>query len=72
MQQELTADPIRHALSGNPHFASHRLQIENAMGRIVIKGTVGSYFHKQMAQEALRRVDGVHEIENQLEVDRTA
>ena len=35
---------------------------------MTLRGVVQSYFQKQMAQEALRHVDGVHEILNELEV----
>jgi osmotically-inducible protein OsmY len=35
---------------------------------VTLKGVVSSYFQKQMAQEALRNVDGIHEIANELEV----
>jgi osmotically-inducible protein OsmY len=35
---------------------------------VILRGKVGSYFQKQMAQEALRGVDGVEAIENCLEV----
>ena len=41
---------------------------EAADGHVVLKGHVRSYFQKQMAQEAIRRVDGVQRIENMLEV----
>ncbi len=34
----------------------------------MLRGTVKTYYHKQMAQEALRRVEGVDQIENQVEV----
>ena len=33
-----------------------------------LAGVVRSYYQKQMAQEMLKNVDGVNEIENQLEV----
>ncbi|MEX0793369.1 MAG: BON domain-containing protein [Pirellulaceae bacterium] len=59
---------IESALSGSPHLGSRTLRIENEEGRIVLKGTVNSYFQKQMAQEAIRGVRGISEIENQLEV----
>jgi osmotically-inducible protein OsmY len=59
------------ALSGSPHLGSRTLRFENEEGRIVLKGTVNSYFQKQMAQEALRGVHGIDEIENQLEVSWT-
>jgi osmotically-inducible protein OsmY len=35
---------------------------------VVLKGVVHSYFQKQMAQEAVRHVDGVQHIDNELEV----
>ena len=33
-----------------------------------MQGVVKTYFQKQMAQEAIRRVDGVEHVENCLEV----
>ena len=33
-----------------------------------LRGVVNTYFQKQMAQEAIRHVDGVAEIANELEV----
>jgi hypothetical protein len=33
-----------------------------------VEGVVGSFYQKQMAQETLRRIDGVGSIENRLEV----
>ncbi len=38
-------------------------------GVLVIDGTVHSFFFKQMAQEFARTVDGVHRIENRLNVN---
>jgi len=35
---------------------------------VVLRGVVGTYFQKQMAQEAVRCVDGVDEIANKLQV----
>jgi len=35
---------------------------------IVLTGVVGSYYQKQMAQESLRRIEGVGRIDNQLAV----
>ena len=35
----------------------------------MLRGVVNSYYQKQMAQEAIRRVEGVQSIENHLEVD---
>ncbi len=70
----LASDPdlnslVDAALRQSPYFARRPLRCEAQQGRVVLRGTVGSYYHKQMAQEILRRVDGVDRIENQLEVD---
>ena len=56
------------ALGENPHVAGKRLRVESRAGRVVVQGKVGSYYQKQMAQESLLRVEGVQELENQLEV----
>lgn len=56
------------ALETNPYLARKNLRFEASEGRITLRGVVRSYFQKQMAQEALRVVDGVEEIYNELEV----
>jgi osmotically-inducible protein OsmY len=62
------SDRIHSALSTNPYVPSRQVHIEAANGRVVLKGNVGSFFQKQMAQEAIRRIDGVQLIDNLLEV----
>ncbi len=52
----------------SPHLKSHKLQVEIQQGHVVLRGVVNSYYTKQMAQETLRRIEGVEQIENQLEV----
>jgi osmotically-inducible protein OsmY len=61
-------DRVLSALERNPHVTRRNLRFETEQGRVVLRGVVNSYFQKQMAQEALRHVDGVHEISNELEV----
>ncbi len=61
-------DRVLTALERNPYFSGRNLFFETADGRVVLKGVVRSYFQKQMAQEAVRRLDGVQEIRNELEV----
>ena len=61
-------DRVHTALSANPFVPSRRVSVEAADGHVVLKGNVGSFFQKQMAQEAIRRVDGVQLIDNLLEV----
>jgi osmotically-inducible protein OsmY len=60
---------VAEALNQSPHFSRRTVRFETQEGDVVLRGTVKSYYHKQMAQEVLRRVDGVRRIENQLEVD---
>jgi osmotically-inducible protein OsmY len=62
-------DQIQDALVSNPHVPSHEVRVEQAGGRIVLKGSVRTFFQKQMAQEAIRRIDGVEGIDNLLEVN---
>lgn len=59
---------ISAALSTNAFVPAGELEIEADSGHVRLSGRVGSYFHKQMAQEAIRRIDGVQRIENLLEV----
>jgi osmotically-inducible protein OsmY len=60
---------IHEALTSNPYVPSREVRVEAAEGRVTLKGSVRSFFQKQMAQEAVRRVDGVETIENLLEVN---
>jgi osmotically-inducible protein OsmY len=62
------AQMIDNAISKNPYLAHRKLRVETHDGRVVLLGTVGTYYQKQMAQEAVRRVDGVQAIDNRLTV----
>lgn len=60
---------IATAIVGNPHLDSRRIKIRTSDGRVILCGTADSWFEKQMAQEALRGIEGITQIENQLQVD---
>jgi osmotically-inducible protein OsmY len=61
---------ISSALETSPYVPHRKVRFETASnGSIVLRGHVESFFQKQMAQETLRRVDGVEGIENHLEVN---
>lgn len=60
---------IHDALSTNPYLPGRQVEVEANEGRVVLKGSVKSFFQKQMAQEAIRRIDGVETIDNLLEVN---
>jgi osmotically-inducible protein OsmY len=63
------SDRIHEALTTSPHVPGRQVRVEAADGHVVLTGNVRSFFQKQMAQEAIRRVDGVERIENLLEVN---
>lgn len=56
------------ALTRNPYLSGRSLRFEAESGRVTLRGVVRSWYQKQMAQEALRHVDGIEEIRNELEV----
>ena len=61
-------DRVLSALEQNPHITRRNLRFETQQGRVTLRGVVGTYYQKQMAQEAVRGVEGVREIANELEV----
>lgn len=56
-------------LKQSPYFARRPVRFETEQGRVILRGVVNSYYEKQMVQEILRRVDGIGQIDNHLEVD---
>ncbi|MCI0359720.1 MAG: BON domain-containing protein [Planctomycetaceae bacterium] len=66
--QTTLAERVEGAIALNPYFSSRHLRFETEDGRVVLSGVVGTFFQKQMAQEIVRRIEGVREIDNCLEV----
>ena len=62
------ASRVDQAIQTNPYINGRTLRFETEGSRVVLQGSVKSYFQKQMAQEAVRKVEGVEQIENCLEV----
>lgn len=66
------ASPLQQAVStaieSSPYIAGSRVRIEAGDGRVRLHGDVGTFFEKQMAQEVVRRIDGVEQVENLLQV----
>ncbi len=61
-------EKLRSVLSHSHFLSPRQVQIETTGGNVRLEGTVGSFYQKQMAQEIVRRVDGVETVENQLQV----
>ncbi len=62
-------DQVHDAMKNNPYISRRKLSCEANGGRVILRGRVHSFFQKQMAQETVRRIDGIVSIENRLEVD---
>jgi hypothetical protein len=50
------------------HPALRHLRVQGADGSLVISGTVSCYYHKQLAQEALKPLRGDLELVNHVKV----
>ena len=61
-------DLVRTTLASNPYLSGRDLVIECEQGNVVIRGAVRSWYHKQVAQESVRRIRGISGIRNELEV----
>ncbi|ADB14718.1 transport-associated [Pirellula staleyi DSM 6068] len=59
---------VDEAIATNPYLQGRKLRFETSGNRVTLHGQVNTYFQKQMAQELLKHVEGVGEIENGLEV----
>ena len=70
--ENASADPLTQrldaALAECPHVRAGDVVCLADQDRVLLQGHVPSYFAKQMVQETLRRLDGVQQIDNQLEV----
>jgi osmotically-inducible protein OsmY len=60
------------ALRQSPISALHNLQVSAEGDTIVLMGRVGSYYYKQLAQEAVISVAAGREIVNQIRVLKPA
>lgn len=55
-------------LKKDPRLANREVHCQAETGGVILRGWVRSFFEKQLAQEILRRIEGVGEIHNELEV----
>jgi hypothetical protein len=54
MDKETLADQIQSVLKECPHVRRYKLSVMELSNSVVIGGTVSCFYHKQMAQEAIR------------------
>lgn len=67
-EQKLLENEVYQAIEHSPYLGRNELRCETAHGRVTIRGEVNSFFQKQMATEAVRKLRGIEEIDNQLTV----
>lgn len=63
------ADQVIRVVTLSPYLNQSGVEVETQDGEVTIRGTVSSYYQKQMAQESLRDLEGVNVVKNDLEVD---
>lgn len=61
---------VHNALHRGPHFFTVNVRAELQDDEVVLTGTVGSYYQKQLAQESVRKVPGIGRVRNELTVVR--
>ncbi len=61
-------DRVQEVIDHNPYLVQRNLRCEAKEGHVTLHGEVESYFQKQMAQESVRKIDGIVSINNCLEV----
>lgn len=59
---------VYNTLSRSPYFAGRNLDIDFQENDVILRGVVSTYYQKQLAQELVRKIEGIHQIDNQIEV----
>lgn len=55
-------------IRSQPHLAFQRIWCEYSDGRLFLRGQVPSFYHKQLAQEAIAEMETVEQVVNEIEV----
>jgi osmotically-inducible protein OsmY len=55
-------------LQASSYNSLHKISCQYSNGSLVLHGSVPSYFHKQMAQQAVRDLAEIAQIDNQIRV----
>jgi osmotically-inducible protein OsmY len=62
------ADLAERCLRSNPYQALKNVSCDYRDGVLLLRGCLPSYYLKQVAQEAVASLEGVHRIDNQIQV----
>lgn len=62
------AEAARLRLRSSPYRALRAISCDCSHGVLLLSGRLASFYYKQLAQEAVARVDGVSAVVNRIEV----
>jgi len=63
-----TADLAKQRIRRQPNLTFQRIWCEYDVGRLFLRGQVPTFYHKQLAQEAIAGMAGVVQVVNEIEV----
>lgn len=69
MDAPTIAEVAMERLRDSPYKAMRRISCECKHGVLFLRGRLVSFHEKQVAQEAVARIDGVTQVVNEVEVD---
>jgi osmotically-inducible protein OsmY len=58
----------RQRILHQPHLTVQRIWCDFEEGNLFLRGQVPSFYYKQLAQEAVARLEGVSQVVNEIEV----
>ena len=61
---------VHFALAQMPYVACEQISYQIVDKEVVLPGPVRTYYQKQMAQESLRKINGIRRVRNELSVVR--
>lgn len=65
------AEEVTRSLTATGRRPLRQLEVSSSEGVVTLRGRVGSYYHKQMAQAAALRVIGPRQLVNEVQVSKT-
>jgi osmotically-inducible protein OsmY len=61
-------DIVESVLARSDYFSGKNMRFEVHEDRVILRGVVRSYYHKQLAKNALKSISGLRRIHNEIEV----
>jgi osmotically-inducible protein OsmY len=68
LPKSVVRQAAQNRLQQSPHAALRKVACECERGVLILRGRVPSFYHKQLAQEAIANIEGVVGVINEIEV----